>query len=185
MYFNGRRSYGVFMIQTDRLTLRRWTIADYPAFARMNADPEVMADLGGPFVRTASDGKLDCYSAAWTGHGISRWAVDNADGAFIGYAGVMFRPSADHPLGPHHEIGWRFIRAAWGHGHATESARAALDHAFKREGLREIVAYTAADNLRSQAVMKRVGLQRDPSRDFVAEYPSGPWRGLVWAASMT
>lgn len=141
-----------------------------------------MADLGGPIDRKASDSKLAHYRAAYLEHGISRWAVEDADGEFVGYAGVMSRPASDHPLGPHHEIGWRFARATWGRGYATESAAAALRHAFEHCGLREVVSYTSAENVRSQAVMARLGLERDASRDFVANYERGPWRGLVWLA---
>jgi RimJ/RimL family protein N-acetyltransferase len=65
---------------------------------------------------------------------------------------------------------------------ATESARAALKHAFER-GVREVVSYTSADNLRSQAVMARLELERARSRDFVADYGQGSlWHGLVWVA---
>ena len=141
-----------------------------------------MADLGGPFDRARSDAKFARYRAALVEHGISRWAVEDAGGAFIGYAGVLFRPDAAHPLGAHHEIGWRFARAAWGRGFATESAGAALAHAFAHSGLREIFSYTSAENVRSQAVMARLRLRRDASRDFVADYGGGPWRGLVWVA---
>jgi len=99
----------------------------------------------------------------------------------LGYAGVM--PSGpDHPLGLHFEIGWRLMRNAWGHGYATEAARAVLDDAFGRVGLREVVAYTAPDNRRSQAVMDRLRLQRVPPRDFTFDYGGGPWSGLVWVA---
>lgn len=149
----------------------------------MHADPEVMADQGGPVDQRESSKKFERYSAAFVEHGISRWAVENTDGLFLGYAGVMPRFLPDHPLGPHFEIGWRFIRAAWGHGYATESARAALQDAPQRTALDEIVSYTSVDNLRSQAVMARLKLQREPSRDFVAKYDGvGSWRGLVWVA---
>ena len=146
----------------------------------MNADPEVMADLGGPIGRAESDAKLVRFAAAYGRHGFCRWAIER-DGGFLGYAGVM--PSGpDHPLGPHHEIGWRLVRAAWGGGYATEAARAALDDALTRAGLREVLAYTAPDNHRSQAVMTRLGLKRDPSRDFNTDTQRlGRWQGLVWA----
>jgi len=148
----------------------------------MTADPEVMLDLGGPMGRAASDAKLDRYVATFHRYGVCRMAVENRDGALLGYAGVM-PLSEDHPLGPHFDIGWRLTRSAWGHGYATEAARAALADAFTRLGLKEVLSYTAPDNLRSQRVMERLGLHRDPARDFTMDHDDGgAWRGLVWVA---
>src|SRR5271163_4932942 len=165
-------------ITTPRLRLRCWEQGDRGAFAAMHADPAVMHDYGGPISRGKSDAKLDRYAIAYRQHGFCRWAVESREGAFLGYTGIMpSRPG--HPLGSHIEIGWRLVRHAWRHGYATEAARAALDDAFIRVGLAEVVAYTAADNLRSQAVMTRLQLQRDPSRDFTADYDGvKAWRGL-------
>ncbi len=148
----------------------------------MHADAEVMHDYGGPIGKNESDAKLDRYAATWWEHAFGRWVIETLDGAFLGYAGVMpSRP--DHPLGSHAEIGWRLVRHAWGHGYATEAARAALDDAFVRVRLAEVVSYTAADNLRSQAVMVRLQMQRDPTRDFTCDYDGvTAWRGLVWTA---
>jgi RimJ/RimL family protein N-acetyltransferase len=170
------------IINTPRVRLRCWEQADRDAFSAMHADPEVMHDYGGPISRKESDAKLDRYAMAYRQHGFCRWAVESREGAFLGYAGVMpSRP--DHPIGSHVEIGWRLVRHAWGHGYATEAARAALNDAFLRIGLSEVVAYTAPDNLRSQAVMTRLQLERDPSRDFTADYDGvKAWRGLVWVA---
>ncbi len=148
----------------------------------MNAHPELMLDQGGPLSRAASDAKLDRYAAAFSRYGFCRWAIESRDGAFLGYCGVMPSPDA-HPLGPHFEIGWRLVQSAWGHGYATEAAGAALSDAFTRVGMREVLAYTASDNLRSQRVMERLQLHRDSSRDFTADYDRvAGWRGLVWVA---
>ncbi|HTW33057.1 MAG TPA: GNAT family N-acetyltransferase [Rhizomicrobium sp.] len=169
------------MFKTARLTLRRWRDTDRNAFAAMNADPEVMWDLGGPFDRTRSDAKFDRYVAAFDRHGFGRWALEDAEGRFVGYTGVM-PSSVEHPLGYHAEIGWRLTRAAWGHGYATEAARASLQDAFARVGLTEVLSYTSADNLRSRAVMERAGLERDAARDFSWTYDKTMWHGLVWVA---
>ena len=171
------------MIRTKRLELFPWRDDHRGAFAEMHTDPDVMHDLGGPIDRAESEAKFNRYSTSYAEHGLSRWAVETVDGQFLGYAGVMPRLSPMHPLGAHFEIGWRFTRRAWGHGYATESAMAALDDAFRRAGLMEIVSYTDADNLRSQAVMARLELQRELGRDFIAKYERvGLWRGLVWVA---
>ncbi|MBY5648513.1 GNAT family N-acetyltransferase [Rhizobium leguminosarum] len=81
----------------------------------------------------------------------------------------------------HYEVGWRFRRGAWGNGYAFESARAALSHAIHHVGLDQILSYTSGDNLRSQSVMRKLGLVRDSSRDFtIRTSTSRSWQGLVW-----
>lgn len=168
-------------LRTQRLVLRPWAASDAEAFAQLNADPEVMADLGGPLSRSDSDAKLRRFSDAFDSHGIGRLVIEDEDG-FQGYVGIM--PSDhEHPLGFHHDIGWRLMRRAWGRGYATEGARAALDDGFHRAGLRKVFAYTSADNIRSEAVMERLRLRRDPVLDFdLRKGGEVVWHGRVWAA---
>jgi RimJ/RimL family protein N-acetyltransferase len=90
-----------------------------------------------------------------------------------------------NPLAPGVEIGWRFARHAWGSGYASEAARAALAFGFERLGPPEIVAFTATGNLRSQAVMDRIGMARREDLDF--DHPALPRghvleRHVVWVA---
>ena len=169
-------------ISTRRLLLRPWCEADLAVFAELHADAEVMWDVGGPLDTAACEEKLNRYRTAYASLGVCRWAVETRDGTFVGYAGLMpSQPS--HPLGKHFDIGWRLCRHAWGMGYATEAAKAALDDAFDRLGLVEVLAYTAPENRRSQAVMKRLGLHRDQGRDFsLSDGAGGAWRGLVWSA---
>ncbi|MFI4936388.1 MAG: GNAT family N-acetyltransferase [Caulobacterales bacterium] len=169
------------MIDTPRARLRPWRDSDRVAFTAMHADREVMWDYeDGPLIETESVAKLDRYKAAYDRLGFCRWALEDRHGVFLGYVGVMpSRPS--HPLGDHFEIGWRLNRRAWGLGYATEGARAALADFFARHPVREVLSYTAPDNARSQAVMARLSLQRDASRDF----SFGGWHGLVWVAKPT
>jgi RimJ/RimL family protein N-acetyltransferase len=170
------------IIETPRTRLRCWQNSDRDAFAALHAHPEVMLDLGGPLDRPQSDAKFNRYVAAFEQYGFTRWVVENLKGEFLGYAGVMLsRP--DHPLGPHADVGWRLVRSAWGRAYATEAAKAALHDAFTRCGLTEVLAYTAPDNIRSQAVMARLRLRRDPARDFSESVGLGVWHGLVWVAT--
>lgn len=170
------------IIKTDRLRLCPWRDDHRERFATLHADKEVMADLGGPIDRAKADAKLGKYIEAHETHGFGRWAVEDKEGRFLGYTGVMARVEKE-PLGFHREIGWRFLPEAWGHGYATEAARAALKDAFTRLGLSEVLAYTGPDNRRSQAVIARLGLERDPARDFVLDLEGhANWHGLVWVA---
>jgi RimJ/RimL family protein N-acetyltransferase len=169
-------------IETSRLRLRPWTSLDRETFAALHADPQVMLDQGGPIDRAASDEKLDWYREAFDTFGFCSWAVENHAGEFLGYAGVM-PAETPHPLGEHFEAVWRMKRSAWGQGYAPEAARAALRDVFTRARLPIVFAYTAPDNLRSQAVMAKLGLRRDPARDFIHDYENFPaWKGLVWVA---
>jgi RimJ/RimL family protein N-acetyltransferase len=170
------------MLTGTSLQLRHWSERHRGPFAAMHADPEVMLDLGGPIDRAASDAKFDRYREAWSKASISRWAVETPEGTFAGYVGVMARTEGDHPLGPHHEIGWRFRRETWGNGYATQGARLALGHAWTTLSVDLVLSYTAPTNLRSQRVMQRLGLRRDPFRVAAARPGAGTWTGLVWVA---
>jgi RimJ/RimL family protein N-acetyltransferase len=151
---------------TERLVLRDWRDTDREPFAELNADPRVAEFLGEPMRRAASDALIDRIVAHWASDGHGLWAVERvADGAFLGFAGLA-APSFEAAFTPCVEVGWRFAAASWGHGYATEAARAALRFGFEDLGLGEIVSFTTVANVRSRAVMERLGMTRDRADDF-------------------
>ncbi len=151
-------------LRTDRLVLRRWQPADRAPFAALNADTAVMEHFPAAMTREESDAFVDRIEAAFDRDGFGLWAVEAA-GVFIGFTGLG-RPSFDAHFTPAVEVGWRLARHSWGRGYATEAARAALRHGFGRAGLAEIVSFTAVPNVRSAAVMRRLGMTHDPADDF-------------------
>jgi RimJ/RimL family protein N-acetyltransferase len=154
------------MIRTERLILRPWRETDKPAFAAMSADPRVMDWLGGTLNREEADAVMDRLMARLARQGWGVWAVEVAGGPeFIGCTGLS-TPSEGHPMHPSVEIGWRLARDAWGQGYASEGAKAALAYGLETLGLKEIVSFAARTNLRSQAVMRRIGMTRRPELDF-------------------
>lgn len=157
-------SRGVNLIETGRLVLRRWREDDKEPFAALNADPVVMEHFPATLTREESDTFVERIEAAFEERGFGLWAVE-ADGVFIGFTGLQVPRFTAH-FTPCVEIGWRLARSAWGHGYATEAARAALEHGFGTLGLTEVVSFTAVPNVRSQAVMRRLGMTRDPGEDF-------------------
>ncbi|CNF99256.1 N-acetyltransferase GCN5 [Mycobacterium tuberculosis] len=159
-------------LRTDRLLLRRWSDADRAPFAALNTDPEVMEHFPAPLTRPESDAMIDRIERHFAESGFGFWALEVAGtGEFIGFTGLSV-PRFDAPFTPAVEIGWRLARSAWGRGYATEAALRALRHAFEEAGLDEVVSFTSTLNVRSQAVMKRIGMVRDPADDF--EHPFVP-----------
>ncbi|MFE9900708.1 GNAT family N-acetyltransferase [Streptomyces achromogenes] len=166
-------------LHTDRLLLRRWRDSDLEPWATMNADPEVREHLGDLLSRDRSDASVAQYQADFDRRGYGWWAVEvRGTGEFIGFAGLD--PVDDGMPFTGVEIGWRLARSAWGQGYATEAARAVLAYGFDTLGLPEILAVTTSTNHRSQAVMRRIGMIRDPADDFDdPSAPDGPLRPNV------
>jgi len=162
------------VLHTDRLVLRGWEDPDRAPFAALNADPEVMEYYPATLGREQCDVFVDRQSALLEERSWGIWAVD-ADGVFLGYTGLAV-PSFDAPFMPAVEIGWRFARPAWGHGYATEAARAVVALAFAPQpaglGFDELVSFTATTNERSRRVMERLGMTRDEAADF--DHPALP-----------
>ncbi len=154
------------MIETPRLLLRRWRDSDREPYVAMMADPEVGYWLGGSMTTDGAATHIDRFEVQLAETGFGYLAVEHkADGAFIGC--VALRPVRETmPPAPGIEVAWRLTPAAWGHGFATEAAGALLADGFARRGLAEIIAFTTVSNRRSRAVMERIGMARDPARDF-------------------
>ena len=160
------------VLRTDRLLLRPWRPEDREPFARLNADAEVMEFFVSPLSREASDAFADRVESGFADRGFGPWAVEEIEtGTFIGFAGLLHQ-SFEAAFTPAFEIGYRLARPAWGRGYATEAARAAVRHGFECAGLTEIVSMTATSNLRSRAVMGRLGMTHDPADDF--DHPNVP-----------
>jgi ribosomal-protein-alanine N-acetyltransferase len=145
------------VLRTSRLLLRPW---------RDNADPKVMEYFPSLLTQQQSDEVVARICRHFATHGFGLWVVE-APGVteFAGFVGLAV-PGFEAHFTPCVEVGWRLSPETWGRGYATEGATAALDFAFGEAGLREIVSFTVPANLRSRAVMERLGLQRSPDDDF-------------------
>jgi ribosomal-protein-alanine N-acetyltransferase len=146
--------------------LRRWRPSDREPFARINSDIAVMEHFPSTLSRTESDAFAERIEAGFDQRGYGLWAVEIPDEAeFIGFVGLALHDFPAH-FTPAVEIGWRLARDQWGKGFATEAARTAIADGFERVGLSEIVSFTATTNVRSVAVMQRLGMTHNPADDF-------------------
>ena len=154
------------MIQTERLILRRWRDADRESYLAMMLNPQVSDWLGGPFTKANVLSRIAKSEASLETYGYGRMAMERrSDGAFVGYCGLL-PTSADLPFVDGFEAGWSVVHAAWGQGYAPEAARAVVGDAFTRLGLDRILAFMGEANLRSQAVARKLDMQRAPDQDF-------------------
>lgn len=147
---------------TARLRLRRWRRGDRVALAALNADPDVMRHVAsGPLPRAASDALVERIEAEWEARGRGTWAVEPREGGpLLGFCGLATPglPVPDRGAGRPLEIGWRLRRDAWGHGYATEAARAVVAVAGSI-GVPELVALVHPANDRSLALAERLGMR--------------------------
>jgi len=145
---------------------------DRAPFAELNAHPLVVESLGSSPTRAESDGLVDRFSEERAREGWGPWAVGVTGGTpFVGMVG-LHRVNPGLPCAPAVEVAWRLHPDHWGHGYATEAAAASLRFGFDEAGLDEIVAFTTTLNIRSQAVMERIGMVRDLAGDF--DHPRQP-----------
>jgi GT2 family glycosyltransferase/RimJ/RimL family protein N-acetyltransferase len=159
-------------LRTERLILRPWDAADLEPFAALNADPRVMEFFPNLLDRAESDALATRVQDHFVRHGYGLWAVEIPGVArFAGYVGLSVPTFWAH-FTPCVEIGWRLARQYWGHGYASEGARAALAFAFNDLALTEVVSFTSRRNTRSTLVMERIGMKREPADDF--EHPLLP-----------
>jgi RimJ/RimL family protein N-acetyltransferase len=166
-------------LETERLLLRGWRMDDYDAFARLNADPQVMACFPSLLDRSDSNAMADRIRALMAERGWGFWAVELKGGApFIGFTGLNV-PTSALPFAPCVEIGWRLGADFWGCGYASEAAHAALHAGFERLNLPEIVAFTATCNRRSIRVMQRLGMLEDGTFEHPAVAEGSPLRTHV------
>ena len=144
-------------VETARLYLRRFDSGDLDAFAAMNADADVIRYIGDgkPQTRSQTQMRLNAILDHWDHHGFGLCAiVDKATHEFIGFCGLQYLNSTSEI-----EIGYRLAKEFWGRGIATEAASASLKYGFDELGLDRIVAVVHPENVVSQRVIQKIGLQ--------------------------
>jgi len=155
-----------FELETSRLRLRQWRDDDLEPLYAMTSDPEVQAHFPSVQDRDKTRVMLEKLHEVIDEKGWGFWAVElKAGRKFAGFCGIK-EVNFDAPFVPAVEVGWRFGRDMWGHGYATEAAKASVAFGFGELGLDEIVAFLLPGNRRSAAVCERIGMRRDESGDF-------------------
>ena len=166
-----------FLLQTERLTLRRITPDDVDLLVGLDADPEVMHFITNGVSTPRSEIESEHlpaffdYYRRYPGYGFFL-AELRADRRFVGWFHFRPRPAdGDVPAGPadEPELGYRLRREFWGRGLATEGSRALIDLGFAELGASRVVAETMVVHTASRRVMEKCGMRQ--ARLFHADWP--------------
>jgi RimJ/RimL family protein N-acetyltransferase len=151
-------------LTTERLLLRGFADADFPAYAAMMADTEVTRHLGDgrPLSPPEAWRQMAMFAGHWVLRGFGLWAVEErATGAFVGRIGCW------EPHGwPDFELGYVVARPFWGRGYASEGARASLAYAREQLGRDRIISIIRPENARSIRVAERFGATPEREVEF-------------------
>jgi RimJ/RimL family protein N-acetyltransferase len=164
-------------LETPRLRLRRLIAADLADLVALDSDPEVMRYVGSPAgvrqpTETDERARVRILESLRGDHEpLGFWRVEARGAArtFLGL-GALLRmpvgPGASTARDPDVEVAYRLVRAAWGHGVATEAAGALVAHGLDTVGLPRLVAVTYPENLVSQRVLDKLGFERRGLIDY-------------------
>jgi RimJ/RimL family protein N-acetyltransferase len=147
-------------LHTVRLQLRPFNDADASALFALHSNAHVLRYWDSPpwsETERAERFIAACRQMTEDGTGV-RLAVDRvANRAFIGWCSLT-RWNADYRSA---SMGYCFNDAAWGHGYATEAARALLQWAFDTLEINRVQAETDTRNAASARVLEKLGFVRE------------------------
>ncbi len=146
------------VIETERLLLRAFTPDDALLIYELNLDPEVTRYTLDP-IRDIDHAKQvleQVILPQYVLYSHGRWAVHTKpDMKFIGWCGLKARPERNEI-----DLGYRFFKAAWGKGYATEAAGACIRYGFDKLHLRRIIGRAMPENKVSLRVLEKCGMIR-------------------------
>ena len=151
------------VITTDQLYLREFSPQDAETLYLLNLDPEVIQFTGDDAFHNVEEAanfiaQYDHYKL----YNMGRWAVVLKDtDAFLGWCGLKYSPELDE-----FDIGFRFFKAYWNRGYATESATACIDYGFNILHIPKIIGRAVKANAASVKVLEKIGLTFLETKDF-------------------
>ena len=161
-------------LRTERLLLRQWREDDAEPLAEIHTHPEYAAFMRPLNFERTWELILWCQ-LSWRREGFGLWAAEELEsGRLVGRIGLIRHhdwPEAPDPV----EVGWVLHPDCWGRGLATEGGSAAVECWREHLDDPQLISITRPDNVRSRAVMERLGL---------TERGTAHWHGhdVVWCA---
>lgn len=145
------------VLETARLRLRRFRRDDVDAIFAIIGDEVAMQYYPKRFNRHDAVQWVERNLRRYREYGFGFFAVTlKGSTEVIGDCGVIRQEIAG---GPELEVGYHFRRDQWGHGYATEAARACMALAFDVLGAKKVISLIRAENVPSRRVAERNGMK--------------------------
>jgi RimJ/RimL family protein N-acetyltransferase len=149
-----------YIFQSERLGFRNWFTTDIEIMAEINSDEEVMEFFPSIKSKKETTEFIGRMQNQLQEKGICYYAVDKLETKeFIGFIGLSEQIFASD-FTPCIDIGWRLKKDEWNKGYATEGAKRCLDYVFNMLKLEKIFAVAPIVNLKSELVMKKIGMKK-------------------------
>ncbi len=145
------------ILETSRLILRQFTETDASFVWQLNTAPGVLQFIPESIPGSFEDAEIMLTEIILPQYknSLGRWAVYlKENNKFIGWCGFK-RMIENNEI----DLGYRFIPPAWGNGYATEAAKATLEYGLNTLKLKKIIAHAHADNIASQKILEKIGMQ--------------------------
>jgi RimJ/RimL family protein N-acetyltransferase len=146
------------ILETPRLRLREFTVADAQLIYDLNSDPEVIkyvADHACSDLAAARQVIETVIQPQYAKHQIGRWAVElKENDECIGWCGLKYLDNKAE-----YDLGYRFFKKHWGKGFATESAVVSLRFGHLERKLKRIIAVARVENSASLHVLEKTGMK--------------------------
>ena len=148
-------------LETERLRLRLFTLADVQIMFELNSDPEIIKYAEATPARDLQEARQRLEQgplADYENYGYGRFAVELKEtGKVIGFCGIKYLPEIDLP-----EVGYRYLKEYWGRGIGTEAARVCVHFARDDLKIKKLIALIVPENTGSIRVAEKLGMSRGP-----------------------
>jgi [ribosomal protein S5]-alanine N-acetyltransferase len=151
-----RKRNGTPTLATDRLVLRPIVVDDATALHRISNEPAVRRYLWDdePVQKVTIRNMISDSGVMFADKGIGLFGVRRrGTGNLIGLCGFVQLEGMEEP-----ELAYELTQSVWGQGLATEMSRVCLRHAFEEEGLERVIAGADPENVASQRVIEKLGM---------------------------
>ncbi len=144
-------------LTTQRLKLRPFTLDDVDPLYRILLDPDMLRYF--PNSAQPSRERVEKIVREqikhWAKYSYGWWALEPiTEPKLIGWCGLQYLPDTDEI-----EVGYLLDKAYWSQGLTTEAAQISLQYGFENLALEQIIGITHPDNIASQRVLEKIGLQ--------------------------